>query len=115
VIRGTHDAQSPQPHRHRRRRNAPYTGEAVHDPGRAGFAVLFDDRGLVLTLMKGKAADVRYPPTFHVGFMQESEAQVDALYERLRADGYEAEPPQRSHAWTFYLRAPGGFTIEVLC
>src|SRR5438270_9306112 len=24
------------------------------------------------------------------------------------------KPPQRSHAWTFYVQAPGGFTIDVL-
>jgi catechol 2,3-dioxygenase-like lactoylglutathione lyase family enzyme len=29
-------------------------------------------------------------------------------------DGFDVEPPQRHHAWTFYVQAPGGFTVEVL-
>ncbi|GCE51250.1 catechol 2,3-dioxygenase-like lactoylglutathione lyase family enzyme [Thermosporothrix hazakensis] len=83
-----------------------------HEGGNKGFTVLFDDRGLVLTLMK--AREVSYPKTFHIGFGQESEERVNEIYQRLIADGYQADPPQRSHAWTFYIQAPGGFTIEVL-
>jgi lactoylglutathione lyase len=92
----------------------PYTGEMSAVTGSAGFAVLFDDAGLVLTLMKGRA-DLTYPPTFHIGFMRASEQAVNEMHERLRRDGYEADEPSRSHAWTFYVRAPGGFTVEVLC
>lgn len=76
------------------------------------FAALFDDDGLVLTLMKSR--QVKYPRTFHIGFGQESEARVNEIYRRLKDDGFEVEPPQRSHAWTFYVQAPGGFTVEVL-
>jgi hypothetical protein len=97
------DAQSPEPHRHRRSRRAPipgdvlrvageqesYTGEAVPDAGNAGFCV-FDDNGLVLTLMKGRD-DLKYPATFHIGFMQESEQKVNELSDRLRRDGYDAD------------------------
>jgi len=36
------------------------------------------------------------------------------VYERLKADGYDVAPPERHHAWTFYVQAPGGFTVEVL-
>ncbi len=91
----------------------PYTGTTVTDSGNAGFCVLFDDAGLVLTLMKGRA-DLVYPPTFHIGFIQSSEDAVNALHERLRSDGFDADPPSRSHAYSFYVRAPGGFTVEVL-
>ncbi len=35
------------------------------------------------------------------------------IYQRLIDDGFEIEPPQRHHAWTFYIQAPGGFTVEV--
>src|SRR5688500_16086280 len=80
--------------------------------GNKGFTVLFDDDGLVLTLMKGLA--VKYPETFHIGFVQESEERVNAINQRLKEDGFEVELPQRSHAWTFYINAPGGFTVEVL-
>lgn len=76
------------------------------------FAVLFDDNGLVLTLMRG--AQVSYPKTFHIGFAQESEEKVNEINQRLKADGFDVEPPQRSHAWTFYVHAPGGFLVEVL-
>lgn len=82
--------------------------------GNLGFAVLFDDAGMVVTLMKGKRAGVDYPSTFHIGFIQSSEAQVDEVYERLRGDGFECDPPSRSHAYTFYVKAPGGFDVEVL-
>lgn len=95
-------------------RTNPYTGEALAATERPSFAVLFDDRGLVLTLMKAAARDNGYPSTFHIGFIQESEAAVDALHARLTADGFEADPPTRSHAWTFYVKAPGGFVVEVL-
>jgi lactoylglutathione lyase len=76
------------------------------------FCVLFDDNGLVLTLMKG--AQVSYPKTFHIGFIQESEERVNEINQRLKDDGFDVESPQRSHGWTFYIEAPGGFTVEVL-
>ncbi|ATF13287.1 VOC family protein [Brevibacillus sp. HB1.2] len=76
------------------------------------FGVLFDDNGLVFTLMKG--AEVQYPKTFHIGFIQESEEKVNEINQRLKEDGYKVAPPVRSHGWTFYVKAPGGFTVEVL-
>jgi lactoylglutathione lyase len=81
------------------------------------FALLLDDNGLVLTLMKvGQASEVKYPASFHIGFIQESEARVNEINQRLKDDGFDVKPPQRFHgSWTFYFRAPGGFTIEVLC
>ena len=83
--------------------------------GNKGMAFLFDDDGLVLTLMKaGRATEVKYPSNFHIGFIQESEERVNEINQRLRDDGFEVEPPQRSHAWTFYVQPPGGFTIEIL-
>ena len=84
-------------------------------PERKNFAVLFDDNGMVLTLMKARSTtEVMYPGFFHIGFIQESEARVNEIYQRLSADGFTVAPPQRSHAWTFYVQAPGGFTVEVL-
>lgn len=83
--------------------------------GNGGMQVLYDDNGMVLTLIKGRAADVKYPPTFHVGFIQPSEQHVDDINARLRQDGLHVDPPARLHgAWTFYFTAPGGFTIEVM-
>jgi catechol 2,3-dioxygenase-like lactoylglutathione lyase family enzyme len=45
-----------------------FTG--LKEVGNDKFAVLFDD-GFVLNLMRG--AQVSYPDTFHIGFIQESE------------------------------------------
>jgi lactoylglutathione lyase len=83
-----------------------------NEGGNKGMALLRDDNGMVITLMKAKSAD--YPQTFHIGFIQESEAQVDDLNRRMKADGLDVTAPERSHAWTFYVRAPGGFVVEVL-
>ena len=76
------------------------------------FAALFDDNALVLTLMKSHR--VAYPRTFHIGFGQESKAQVNDIYERLKADGFDVNAPEQHHAWTFYVTAPGGFQIEIM-
>jgi lactoylglutathione lyase len=80
------------------------------------FALLFDDDGLVLTLIRAdRTAEVKYPATFHIGFGQESAERVNEINQRLKEDGYDVPPPARLHgAWTFYFTAPGGFTIEVL-
>jgi catechol 2,3-dioxygenase-like lactoylglutathione lyase family enzyme len=95
----------------------PYTGESTEGgTGNRNFAILFDDAGLVLTLIgAGKKTDVEYPATFHIGFFQESEERVNAIYQRLKDDGFDAQAPKRLHAWTFYVRAPGGFDVEVAC
>jgi lactoylglutathione lyase len=80
--------------------------------GKSSFTVLFDDNGLVLTLMK--SSQVAYPKTFHIGFGQESDERVNEIYQRLKDDGFDVNPPERSHAWTFYVQAPGGFLVEVM-
>jgi lactoylglutathione lyase len=90
-----------------------YFGLKTMDTRGNSFAVLLDDNGLVLTLMKGK--EVSYPKTFHIGFIQESEERVNEINQLLKANGFDVGPPQRLHGWTFYVEAPGGFTLEVLC
>ncbi len=86
--------------------------------GNQNLAFLTDEGGMVLTLTSLKLAredEVQYPRTFHIGFAQESEDQVNAIHERLKNDGFDVPPPSRQHgSWTFYFLAPGGFTIEVL-
>ncbi|MGG1398096.1 VOC family protein [Bacillus salipaludis] len=76
------------------------------------FALLNDDHGLVLSLMIGSQAN--YPKTFHIGFIQPSDDKVNKIYQRLKDDGFDVKPSQRAHGWTFYVQAPGGFTVEVL-
>jgi lactoylglutathione lyase len=89
--------------------------KCVFDLGRNALAVMIDESGFILTLNNfEKASEVEYPGAFHIGFMQDSSERVDEIYQQLKAGGYEAEPPKEFHgAWTFYLRAPGGFLVEV--
>ncbi len=82
--------------------------------GNAGKMVLFDDDGMVVTLMKaGRGVNVAYPGNFHIGFFIESEEAVDELNHRLTVDGFGVAPPERHHAYGFYVDAPGGFTVEI--
>ena len=81
-----------------------------------GMAVLGDGRGMHLNLMKGK--DAAYPKLFHIGFDMGSQAEVDAMYERLQADGIETTAPKDAGwgSYTFNFKCPGGnFIIEVEC
>ena len=82
--------------------------------GNNGFDVLMDDGGLVLTLMKASREGIHCPATFHIGFGQESDERVNEIYRHLKSDGFDVQPPERRHAWTFYVQAPGGFTVEVM-
>ncbi len=90
-----------------------YFGFRDSGAGNKNSAFLYDDSGLLLSMFKGK--DIVYPATFHIGFIQGSEAEVDAINARMRADGIEVAMPSRQHSsWTFYVTAPGGFLVEVL-
>jgi lactoylglutathione lyase len=63
----------------------------------------------------GGEVEVKYPASFHIGFIQESKDRVNEINKRLKDDGYDVPPPSIQHgSWTFYFQAPGGFTIEVL-
>jgi catechol-2,3-dioxygenase len=89
-----------------------YFGLQIKHTRNDSFALLNDDHGLVLSLMEGSQAS--YPKTFHIGFIQPSDGQVNNIYQQLKDDGFDVKPPQRAHGWTFYVHAPGGFTVEVL-
>jgi len=82
--------------------------------GNAGMAFLTDDDDFTLSLMKsGRGTTVAYPGTFHIGFFVGSATEVDEVNRQLRADGYDVAPPTQQHAYTFYVAAPGGFTVEL--
>jgi lactoylglutathione lyase len=82
--------------------------------GNAGMSFLTDQDGFVLSLMKaGRGIVVDYPGNFHIGFFVESEEIVDTINRRLLADGFDVAPPERHHAYGFYVEAPGGFTVEL--
>src|SRR5690242_18967378 len=86
--------------------------------GNKGLGLLTDEKdslGIALTLMKAnEATQGKYPGTFHVGFFIESEIAVDKINRRLKEDGFDVPTPeQNGHAYGFYVKAPGGFTVEV--
>ena len=87
----------------------------VAAPAPDTIVLLTDEIGCMVALSNFKKSDVvAYPPTFHVGFMQPSREAVDAIHTRLSGDGIAVGPRKEFHgAWTFYFKAPGGFTIEV--
>jgi len=79
-----------------------------------GFAGLTDDDGFLLNLSHGR--EVHYPDTFHVGFPQETEEEVNRLNKRLKDNGFNVESPALSHgSYTFYYHTDYGFTVEVFC
>jgi lactoylglutathione lyase len=92
-----------------------YFGLRSMGAGNASMAGLYDDDGFALVLMKSTpGSEARYPRTFHLGFLQESETNVNEIHQRLVEDGFDVMPPRRIHgAWAFYFEAPGGFAIEV--
>lgn len=58
---------------------------------------------------------MRYPSSFHIGFIQPNRDRVNEINARLAADGHQVPAPSIQHgSWTFYFTAPGGFTIEVM-
>lgn len=83
------------------------------------IAVIQDDDGMVLVLndFAKKRGAFAYPDdsdVHHIGFIQNSREQVDALNARLKADGWDVPEPRDYHgAWTFYFKAKGGYFIEV--
>lgn len=86
--------------------------------GNKGMGFLTDEKdgwGFVLTLMKAsEATQGNYPGTFHIGFFIENEETVDKLNRRLKEDGFAVPAPENNgHAYGFYVKAPGGFTVEI--
>ena len=83
---------------------------------REAMSFMSDDNGMLLALFRSASgSEAKYPAGFHIGFIQDSEEQVNQINQRLRDDGYKVPKPARLHgSWTFYFQAPGGFTVEVL-
>ena len=79
------------------------------------FGFLTDPNGMVLTLMNlGQADDVAYPGAFHIGFVQDSRDKVNEINQRMKDDGLNVPGPREFHgSWTYYVKAPGGFLVEV--
>ncbi len=88
----------------------------IFDDNNAGMAALSDGSAIHILLMKGSSGT--YPKYFHIGFDMGTEENVMTMYERLKNDSVEIDPPEYT-AWgsyTFNFKCPGGdFTIEVAC
>lgn len=89
----------------------------MFEDNNAGMAVLTDGSGMHVNLMKGAGSSATYPKYFHIGFDLQTEANVNAVYERLKDDGMEIDPPEHAWgSWTFHFKCPGAdFAIEVAC
>ena len=86
--------------------------------GNKGMGFLTDEEegwGFVLTLMKAtQGTQAKYPGAFHIGFFIGGKETVDEIHRRLRADGFDVPAPEDTgHSYGFYVKAPGGFTVEV--
>ncbi len=82
------------------------------------MALLGDGSGMVLNVChfnKAETEEVHYHKDFHVGFLVDSAAEVDAAHARLVAGGLDVESPKRRQGgrYGFYYPAPGGFEVEV--
>lgn len=87
-------------------------GEAV--------AVLSDGYGFTLVLSNQQAfghPEQPYPEGFHVGFIQESSAQVDQMYQRLAATSVQIghEPRKMRGSYGFYFTALNDVLFEISC
>ena len=86
--------------------------------GNKGMGFLTDeenDWGFVLTLMKAsEGTQSKYPGNFHIGFFIRDKETVGELYGRLKEDDFDVPAPEDTgHSYGFYVKAPGGFTVEV--
>ena len=83
------------------------------------FALLrdADDFRLVINNIPKRTGDFTYPAdddVHHIGFRLDTREQVDVVQAHLEADGWPVQKPYDLHgAWTFYLKAAGGYTVEV--
>ncbi len=86
-------------------------------PGTADDAMhvgLQDENGMVLTLMQGKQGlEIRYPKTFHIGFLQQGAERTTEIYNQLKNDGFDVKPPGYYRGSELYFYTPFGFTIQV--
>jgi catechol 2,3-dioxygenase-like lactoylglutathione lyase family enzyme len=83
--------------------------------GQDVLSVLRDESGFILILSNfQKDVTPAYPRDFHIGFIQETNAQVTAIHERMKSAGVEAPAPKHAHgSWGFYVTAPAGISVEV--
>jgi len=73
---------------------------------REAMSFLSDDNGMVLALFRAAAGtELKYPPGFHIGFVQESEERVNEINETF-ARGWVQGPKARPLAWLMNVLLP---------
>lgn len=94
--------------------------EPVDRKGEA-VAVMTDGQGFTLVLSNARAfggeVPVRYPDGFHVGFILETQEEVDRTHERLAAAGADTgrAPRRMRDSYGFYFEALNGILFEISC
>jgi lactoylglutathione lyase len=83
-----------------------------HMPQNDFMAFTNDENDALISVFK--ANDVVYPKIFHIGFLQDTVEQVNAIHAKLVAGGFDpGEAKEEYGRFVFYLQSPGGFMIEV--
>ena len=79
------------------------------------LSILTDDAGFVFILSHfQKDVTPVYPRDFHVGFIQDTDAEVEEIHRRMLAAGLDAPAMKHAHGrYGFYVSAPGDVTVEV--
>lgn len=97
-------------------------GFTVTRDGGDAMAVLDDGHGTTFVLMNVARMNPAhgceppvYPAGFHVGFIVDSRAEVDAMYARIAAAGHPLDhEPRRQHgSYGFYVTALDGILFEI--
>lgn len=80
------------------------------------IAIMSDGHGFTLVLQRKKNAGDAYPEGFHLGFLVDDVATVEARHAALRADGADVSDIQRNGRGTMvYCRLGDGIVVEVSC
>ncbi|MEZ4614752.1 MAG: VOC family protein [Caldilineaceae bacterium] len=64
---------------------------------------------------RSKATAVQYPADFHIGFVVNEIAQVDAVYARIKDAGYAIpfDLQKAGPSWAFQCIGPDGIHVEM--
>lgn len=93
-----------------------YFGFHVIGTNNDTISVLSDADDFVLVLSNfEKTTEYRYPPSFHIGFILDSVAEVKAVHRRMEDDGLAVgEPKNTPRGTTFYGHIQESVMFEVL-
>jgi catechol 2,3-dioxygenase-like lactoylglutathione lyase family enzyme len=89
--------------------------EILGNRSSAAIIILRGEDGFSLVLQRAAPGEA-YPEGFHIGFLVDDVAAVEAAHARLAAAGAAPGDIGRNNRGTmFYLRAPGAILVEVSC